>query len=87
MSKTELRPTPHKELEGHYSIELWHEGQFIGTVVGADGAGIRILTRRTIETHDLRDRILSAVPVIEWDVPNVLEVRLNVEAKRDVENR
>jgi hypothetical protein len=26
-------------------VELWHDGQFIGTVTGADGPGVRIVTK------------------------------------------
>jgi hypothetical protein len=46
--KTELRLAPHSGLPGQSVIELWHDGQFIGTVTGADGPGIRIVSSFTV---------------------------------------
>jgi hypothetical protein len=43
--KTELRPKPHAVVKGVTVIELWHGGQFIGTIAGADGPGVRIITK------------------------------------------
>lgn len=43
--KTELRLAPHGVLPGEQVIELWYAGQFIGTVYGADGPGLRLMTR------------------------------------------
>jgi hypothetical protein len=38
--KTELRLLPHALVPGERVIELWHDGQFVGTVTGADGPGV-----------------------------------------------
>lgn len=43
--KTELRLTPHLEIPGATVLEIWHDGQFIGTVAGADGPGIRVISK------------------------------------------
>jgi hypothetical protein len=43
--KTELRLAPHSVLPGQSVVELWHDDQFIGTVTGADGPGVRIATQ------------------------------------------
>jgi hypothetical protein len=46
--KTELRPEKHSAQAGQTIIELWHDGDFIGTVAGADGPGVRIVTKHTV---------------------------------------
>lgn len=43
--KTELRAVPHLVLPGQTVIELWHDGVFIGTVTGADGPGVRVVSK------------------------------------------
>lgn len=43
--KTELKLVDHGLLPGQKVIELWFAGQFIGTVSGADGPGVRIFTK------------------------------------------
>jgi hypothetical protein len=53
--KTELRIKPHAFLPGQTIIELWHEGQLIGTVAGADGPGVRIVTKHTIKAKPAPD--------------------------------
>ena len=42
--KTILRPRPHTLIKGATVVELWHDGQLIGTIGGADGPGVRIIT-------------------------------------------
>ncbi len=46
--KTELRLAPHAILPGQQVVEVWHDGQFLGQVVGADGPGIRVLTKHAL---------------------------------------
>jgi hypothetical protein len=43
--KAEIRIKPHTELPGHNVAEVWYAGIFIGQVVGADGPGVRFLTK------------------------------------------
>src|ERR1019366_6621599 len=43
--KTELRHKPHAVLKDVTVIEIWHDGQFIGTIAGADGSGVRIIPK------------------------------------------
>jgi hypothetical protein len=43
--KTELRLTPCNILIGALVVDLWHDGQLIGTITGADGPGVRIVTK------------------------------------------
>ena len=40
--KTQFRVAPHSTLPGQLELELWHDGQLIGTVTGADGPGVRV---------------------------------------------
>ncbi len=45
MNKTELRLKPHNLLPGVNVAEVWYDGALIGTVVGADGPGVRIISK------------------------------------------
>lgn len=44
-TKTRLCVVPHSVLVGHFVVELWHGARLIGTVVGADGPGIRVISK------------------------------------------
>lgn len=43
--KTVLRIAPHAIIPGAEVVELWYRGQLIGTVTGADGPGIRVVSK------------------------------------------
>ncbi len=60
--KTELRLAPHSVIPGAKIIELWYAGQFIGQVVGADGPGVRVLSKHalTVETEKADDKSSTA---------------------------
>lgn len=62
--KTELRPVPHSTISGAIVLEVWHDGQFIATITGDDGPGVRVISK-----HPLR-----AVPV--GGLPNVVQVKI-----------
>lgn len=54
---TELHPRPHNIIPGRITIELWHEGQFIGTVTSfPDGPGIQLSSKY------LDDVVISKLP-------------------------
>jgi hypothetical protein len=53
--KTELRLTPHSILPGRTVIELWYDGQLIGTIAGANGPGVRVVTKDTIKAKAAPD--------------------------------
>jgi hypothetical protein len=61
--KTELRPVPHS-VTGVTILELWHNGQFIATVTGADGPGLRVITKHPMQVVHVEG------------TPNVVEVRV-----------
>lgn len=66
--KTELRLVPHVVLPDEQVIELWHNNVLIGLVAGADGPGVRVISRY------LRNSMDAIVIVAEE--PPALEVRL-----------
>jgi hypothetical protein len=68
MTKTDLVVRPHLRVPGAYVVELWYKGIFIGEVTGADGPGVRVISKYPLEatTH-------STQP------PNVIEVMLHPE--------
>ena len=59
--KTELRLRPHSQLVGASVYELWYAGAFIGEVTGADGPGVRVLSKHALGWHHTP----GAVQVIE----------------------
>jgi hypothetical protein len=52
VKKTELRARPHSVFPDETVIELWWGGEFIGQVTGADGPGVRIISRHRMDVHE-----------------------------------
>jgi hypothetical protein len=48
-AKTELRLAEHSVLPGQKVFEIWHGGQLIGTVCGADGPGVRVISKHPMK--------------------------------------
>jgi len=46
--KTEIRVRPHSLLPDQQIVELWYGEEFIGQVCGADGPGVRVISK-----HDM----------------------------------
>lgn len=46
--KTELRLRAHSLIPGAAVVEIWHDGQFIGQVTGAEGPGIRVISKHAM---------------------------------------
>lgn len=63
--KSELKVCAHKAIPGHLVVEIWHDGKFVGTVAGADGPGVRVLSRHP----------LTAVTEDGGD-PNVMNIKI-----------
>jgi hypothetical protein len=57
--KTELRHVPHSQLPGEHVLELWHDGKFIGTVAGADGPGVRVISKHAITAEPQRAMVME----------------------------
>jgi hypothetical protein len=62
--KTILKPVPHSTIAGVTILEVWHDGQFIATVTGAEGPGVRVISKHGMAT------------MIVESVPNVVEVKI-----------
>ena len=60
--KTELRLAEHSVLTDEKVIELWFGGVFIGQVVGADGPGVRVLSKYPKSSADI-DPLITEVTV------------------------
>ena len=69
--KAELRAVAHSIVAGQTIFEVWHNGKFIATITGADGAGVRIVSKHP----------LHAAAVEVSGPPNVVEVRIELERK------
>lgn len=63
--KTELRPALHSVIYGANVVEIWHDGKMIGTIYGADGPGVRILTKHSVTAEVLCDSISVALVKIQ----------------------
>ncbi|MCI0741056.1 MAG: hypothetical protein L0Y72_18585 [Gemmataceae bacterium] len=63
--KSELRAVPHSVLPDQFVFEVWYDGRFIATVAGADGPGVRIITKHPLEPFRVAGK------------PNILEVRID----------
>jgi hypothetical protein len=44
VARTELRLKDHDARPGEHSVEVWHGGKLVATIVGADGPGVRIMS-------------------------------------------
>jgi len=65
--KTELRAVPHSITPGVTIFEVWHAGQFIATVTGADGPGVRVISKHPMQT------------VLVIGHPNEVEVKIQAD--------
>jgi hypothetical protein len=63
--KSELRLQPHTVLPGKYAVEIWYDGKLIGTVTGADGPGVRIISKHKLETSRGGTTIPLGLNVVE----------------------
>lgn len=59
--KAELRLAPHEVLPGQNSIEVWWNGEMIAVVAGADGPGVRVISKYPLQ----RSGIAGPVNVVE----------------------
>ena len=62
--KTELRLAPHTVIEGAHVVEIWHEGQFIGQIAGAEGPGVRVISKYPLASSIQRDPVLGVVVTV-----------------------
>lgn len=57
MMKSELKLAPHTRLPGAQVIEVWFGGKLIATVTGADGPGVRVLSKHPLAIVATEDAI------------------------------
>jgi len=62
-TNTELRLPPHTLNPGAAVVELWHDGRFIGQVTGADGPGVRLVTKHPVKVGMVDELVVE--PLIE----------------------
>jgi hypothetical protein len=60
--KSELIYTKHTVLpSGNAVVEIWYGGEFLATITGRDGPGIRVISKYTLQALDqsalLRERL------------------------------
>ena len=51
--KSELRFAEHSEIAGARTVEVWYGGQMIGCVYGADGPGVRVISKFGLELEQI----------------------------------
>ena len=67
--KTELLIKDHDVLPGAKVVELWYDGKLIGCVYGADGPGVRVVSK-----HGMLSRLVGPI-----SPPFTTEVRILAE--------
>jgi hypothetical protein len=60
--KAELRFRKHSILPDKNIFEVWYDGKFIAEVVGADGPGVRLLSKHPVEKMN-NDALVTTVLV------------------------
>jgi hypothetical protein len=61
--KTELRVASHTIVGGAMVVEIWHDGKFIGQVTGADGPGVRVISKYPMLPQWHADQAIKAVEI------------------------
>jgi hypothetical protein len=46
--KSELRLAEHASIHGAVVVEVWYGGEFIASVYGADGPGVRVISKHRL---------------------------------------
>jgi len=67
--KSNFKIADHKLLPDQQTIEVWYEGKLVAAVYGADGPGIRVITKHPY------DIVRSGL----GEMPNVVEVRIEID--------
>lgn len=70
-SKASLIPKPHSKIMGAIVVEVWYRGTLIGTINGADGPGIRFMSKHQLLANlqpgliNVAEVVTPAAPAIE----------------------
>jgi hypothetical protein len=65
--RTELRAAPHSAIHLAIVFEVWHDGKFLAAITGADGPGVRVISKHPMKA------------TIEEGHPKVVEVKIDTE--------
>ena len=66
--KSEIRVRQHEVYPSQSVVEVWFNGEFIATVTGADGPGVRVISKHPlsvaspVESHPLNVATVSVQP-------------------------
>ncbi len=63
MAKSELKVDAHLVTREHQAVEVWYEGKMIATVYGADGPGVRVISKLPMDV--IRGGMGELIKVIE----------------------
>lgn len=63
--KTKLEMGIHSILPGQNVIEIWYGNQMIGTVTGADGPGVRIISKYDLTSEYVPNDRVTPVHIVE----------------------
>lgn len=69
MAKSNLKLSDHLIYSEEKTVEVWHEGEFVASVYGAEGPGIKVITKYPYDV--VRGGI--------GETPNIVEIRFEVE--------
>jgi hypothetical protein len=73
--KTEIRVVPHHMVPGANVIELWYDGEFVGEITGADGRGVRVISKYLRPDEACGSRYIPSALDIKRVDPLIVEVR------------
>jgi hypothetical protein len=74
--KSNLKMADHALIEDQQAIEVWYEGRLVAAVYGADGPGVRVISKYPY------DVVRSGID----EILNVIEVRIEIEREPIGEN-
>lgn len=69
MAKSNLKLSDHLIYSEEKTVEVWHEGELVASVYGADGPGIRVITKYPYDV----------IRGGRGEIPNIVEIRIEVK--------
>ncbi len=62
--KSELRLGPHAVIPDATVVEVWYDGEFVATVCGADGPGVRVVSKHRLVASPQESAMTKALILI-----------------------
>lgn len=66
--KSELRIAPHGIHPHENVVEVWYEGEFVCAVYGADGPGLRVITKDQVLVS--QTSMITELTIVKHETPN-----------------